>query len=148
MRLPWLPQRRRSKLQAGPAHPVLCPAQRRPCTVRRYGLDVPLLARLEAGGLMPHLLELQYRMHPDIAAFPSSHFYGGRVMSGVAAEDRPLLKVRAVGSNGSWSCRCTPSRSVAPGGGAQGTGGGARGTPGSRTPSMCLPCGQAPRGGR
>ncbi|GAB4820354.1 hypothetical protein N2152v2_007400 [Parachlorella kessleri] len=56
------------------------------------GLDVPLLKRLQEGGLRAHLLQEQYRMHPDIAAFPAQHFYGGAVKSAVAPQDRPLVK--------------------------------------------------------
>mmetsp|Transcript_572 Transcript_572/g.966 ORF Transcript_572/g.966 Transcript_572/m.966 type:complete len:915 (-) Transcript_572:78-2822(-) len=45
------------------------------------GLGVSLFSRLIAGGLAPLLLNQQYRMHPAIAAFPSSQFYGGRLLS-------------------------------------------------------------------
>ena len=43
------------------------------------GLERSLFARLVAAGHPVHLLDVQYRMHPAIAAFPSRHFYGGRV---------------------------------------------------------------------
>ena len=43
------------------------------------GLDRSLFARLAEAGHVVHLLDTQYRMHPDIAAFPSKHFYEGRV---------------------------------------------------------------------
>lgn len=36
-----------------------------------------LLQRLREGGCTVHMLQQQYRMHPDLAAFPSAHFYGG-----------------------------------------------------------------------
>ena len=61
----------------------------------RLGLDIPLFQRLlEGGGMSSHLLEVQYRMHPAIAVFPSQQFYNGRVRSGVTGQDRPPVKVR------------------------------------------------------
>lgn len=55
------------------------------------GMDVPLFARLQRGGVPALLLNRQYRMHPAIAAFPSAQFYEGKVLSGVAAHERPAL---------------------------------------------------------
>jgi superfamily I DNA and/or RNA helicase len=63
---------------------VSCP------TALEHGLGVSLFARLAAGGMQPCLLDEQYRMHPKIADFSSSRFYGGRIRSRVAPEDRPL----------------------------------------------------------
>lgn len=40
--------------------------------------------------MRPRLLDVQYRMHPLIADFPSRNFYAGRLMSGVDAAARPL----------------------------------------------------------
>jgi regulator of nonsense transcripts 1 len=60
---------------------------------REYGLDVPLMSRLLGAGLPSLLLEIQYRMHPVIAEFPSQLFYAGRVRSGVKAADRPPIRV-------------------------------------------------------
>lgn len=53
------------------------------------GLGVSLFERLQTAGLQPQLLDLQYRMHPAIADFPSRSFYGGRVQSFPSPEDRP-----------------------------------------------------------
>ena len=57
-----------------------------------HGLGVSLFARLAAGGMKPSLLNEQYRMHPKIAEFSSSRFYGGLVQTKVEAEDRPVPK--------------------------------------------------------
>lgn len=35
-----------------------------------------------------HLLDTQYRMHPEINAFPSRQFYGGRVQTAASTRDR------------------------------------------------------------
>jgi hypothetical protein len=45
------------------------------------GLGVSMFSRLIAAGLQPCLLTEQYRMHPQIAEFSSTHFYGGAVLS-------------------------------------------------------------------
>ena len=55
-----------------------------------HGLGVSLFARLAAGGMKPCLLNEQYRMHPKIAEFSSTRFYGGQVQSRVTGEDRPM----------------------------------------------------------
>ena len=57
-----------------------------------HGLGVSLFARLAAGGMKPSLLNEQYRMHPKIAEFSSSRFYGGLVQTKVEAVDRPVPK--------------------------------------------------------
>jgi len=63
---------------------VTCPA------ALDQGLGVSLFARLTAGGMVPSLLDEQYRMHPKIAEFPSRRFYAGRVRSRVSPASRPL----------------------------------------------------------
>ena len=45
------------------------------------GLTVSLYMRFVTEGVVPFLLDTQYRMHPAIAQFPSDSFYGGRVRS-------------------------------------------------------------------
>lgn len=43
-------------------------------------LDVSLFERLLACGVaVPHMLEVQYRMHPAIAQLPSECFYDGKL---------------------------------------------------------------------
>lgn len=55
------------------------------------GLGVPLFSRMVACGVLPYMLDTQYRMHPAIAMFPSDLFYGGKLLSGVSPpERRPL----------------------------------------------------------
>lgn len=41
-------------------------------------------------GLAPVLLDMQYRMHPLIAEFPSARFYQGKLKTGITSEERPL----------------------------------------------------------
>jgi len=50
----------------------------------RLGLDRSLFARLQACGGPVSLLDEQHRMHPDVSAFPSARFYGGRVRDAAA----------------------------------------------------------------
>lgn len=40
--------------------------------------------------MAPVLLDMQYRMHPLIAEYPSALFYKGKLKSGISAEERPL----------------------------------------------------------
>ncbi|KAJ8906869.1 hypothetical protein NDN08_003353 [Rhodosorus marinus] len=54
------------------------------------GLDVSLFSRFWAMGIEPHLLNIQYRMHPFLFKLPSEMFYGGKILSGVTAEQRPV----------------------------------------------------------
>ena len=40
-------------------------------------------------GIEPHLLRVQYRMHPSISLFPNERFYEGKLEDGVEAAQRP-----------------------------------------------------------
>lgn len=53
------------------------------------GLGISLFERMVGRGMQPLLLDIQYRMHPAIAAFPSAKFYEGRIRSGVPGALRP-----------------------------------------------------------
>ncbi|BDA47014.1 probable regulator of nonsense transcripts 1 homolog at C-terminar half [Coccomyxa sp. Obi] len=53
-------------------------------------LDRTLFDRLQDSGLAPVLLDMQYRMHPLIAEYPSALFYKGKLKTGISAEERPL----------------------------------------------------------
>jgi regulator of nonsense transcripts 1 len=55
----------------------------------RGGLGRSLFERLVEMGIEPHLLRIQYRMHPSISLFPNQQFYEGRLEDGVEASQRP-----------------------------------------------------------
>ncbi|TRY66918.1 hypothetical protein TCAL_04359 [Tigriopus californicus] len=54
------------------------------------GLSQSLFERLVVLGIRPLRLEVQYRMHPELSAFPSNFFYDGTLQNGVSGEDRRL----------------------------------------------------------
>eukprot|EP00775_Hariotina_reticulata_P011966 gene11966-12109_t len=53
------------------------------------GLSESLFERLMAAGVPSAMLQVQYRMHPCLSAFPNQAFYGGRLIDGVSAAARP-----------------------------------------------------------
>lgn len=57
-----------------------------------YGCDMSLFERLyrepDVTGVAKTMLDTQYRMHPEIARFPSKRFYEERLLSGVTADER------------------------------------------------------------
>jgi len=54
----------------------------------KAGLSLSLFDRLVHAGVDVQMLEVQYRMHPAIASFPSRWFYGGRLQDGITADVR------------------------------------------------------------
>lgn len=50
----------------------------------RAGLSQSLFERLVVLGIRPIRLQVQYRMHPALSAFPSNIFYEGSLQNGVA----------------------------------------------------------------
>ncbi len=56
----------------------------------RGGLAQSLFERLVVLGIRPFRLEVQYRMHPELSAFPSNLFYEGSLQNGVSGEERAL----------------------------------------------------------
>jgi len=58
-----------------------------------------LFARLQSLNFPTILLRNQYRMHQDIAAFPSEQFYQGKLITPDSVKNRP---------SPSWSCPCLP----------------------------------------
>jgi superfamily I DNA and/or RNA helicase len=68
--------------------------QQLPATVKSreavdLGLSISLFDRLSLMGMKPMLLDTQYRMHPDICAFPSTAFYHGLLKSYPKPKERP-----------------------------------------------------------
>lgn len=57
----------------------------------KAGLCQSLFERLVVLGIRPFRLEVQYRMHPDLALFPSNYFYEGTLQNGVGAKERTLM---------------------------------------------------------
>jgi superfamily I DNA and/or RNA helicase len=58
----------------------------------KYGYSLSLFERLVNLGIKPAFLNIQYRMHPLIAQFPSQQFYDGNLLTGITNEDRPLIQ--------------------------------------------------------
>ena len=61
-----------------------------PLTRCSAGLSQSLFERLVFLGVTPVRLQVQYRMHPALSAFPSSIFYDGTLQNAVSAEERKL----------------------------------------------------------
>ncbi|CAL8129215.1 unnamed protein product [Orchesella dallaii] len=57
----------------------------------KAGLCQSLFERLVVLGIRPFRLEVQYRMHPDLALFPSNYFYEGTLQNGVGSKERTLM---------------------------------------------------------
>ena len=51
----------------------------------RGGLSQSLFERLVVLGCKPIRLQVQYRMHPALSAFPSNIFYEGSLQNGVTS---------------------------------------------------------------
>lgn len=56
--------------------------------VANAGLKVSLFERLVKIGVKPVMLQIQYRMHPELSAFSSNTFYDGGLQNGISAKDR------------------------------------------------------------
>lgn len=71
-------------------------------------LSQSLFERLHSAGCAVHMLAMQYRMHPAIAAFPAAYFYNGRLADGVTADLRrvPCHAHRLMGPLTVFDCRC------------------------------------------
>ena len=77
------------------------------CISRRAkaaGLERSLMQRLMDAGSASRFffLEVQYRMHPAISAFPSHRFYSGRLKDASTCASRPGLFGAAVDSDSTW----------------------------------------------
>lgn len=67
--------------------------------VVKYGFQQSLFERLLRIGIIPYVLNIQYRMHPDLCAFPCEFFYGGLLKSAT----RPI-KVLDFPNNFFYNC--------------------------------------------
>lgn len=56
---------------------------------KQFGLGQSLFERIMQNSKDPVRLDVQYRMHPALSAFPSKAFYEGTLKNGLRAEDRP-----------------------------------------------------------
>jgi senataxin len=89
-------------LQLGNSHAILVgDPQQLPATIfsmsgRTTKYDRSLFQRLEEAGHEVHLLDTQYRMHPQISKFPRNIFYGGYLKDGANVRNssygNPLLE--------------------------------------------------------
>lgn len=101
--------------------PVQLPATVISSTALEQGYDVSMFKRLQASGYPVNVLDVQYRMHPAISAFPSAEFYQGRLKDGevgvgggeggcnagaVCAMDLQLAESKANASQHGHSCLC------------------------------------------
>lgn len=57
----------------------------------QQGAAVPLFQRLVDRGVPSFMLQVQYRMHPVIAEYPSWAFYEGKLQSGIDESHRPPI---------------------------------------------------------
>lgn len=57
------------------------------------GMNRSLFERMVKLGLRPVRLEVQYRMHPALSQFPSESYYDGKLMNGVAQNDRNFVDI-------------------------------------------------------
>ncbi|CAM9677616.1 unnamed protein product, partial [Phaeothamnion confervicola] len=71
--------------QLGPV--IMCKAS------AKAGLTTSLFERLVLLGLRPQRLQVQYRMHPCLSAFPSDMFYEGALQNGVTEAERTMAQV-------------------------------------------------------
>ena len=55
------------------------------------GMTISLFERLVKQGIQPNLLNIQYRMHPSIAQFPSFKFYDNMLENGIDDSQRPIV---------------------------------------------------------
>ncbi len=76
---------------ATPAHLTTTPPNTDTQHPAHHGIARPLFERLATTGQQVVLLDTQYRCHPTIAEIVNQCFYGGRLLHGCTAEQRPPL---------------------------------------------------------
>ena len=59
----------------------------------KAGMKMSLFERLIKLKVKPHMLQVQYRMHPKLSEFPSNTFYSGNLQNGVNSEERTHYSV-------------------------------------------------------
>ena len=59
----------------------------------KAGFKMSLFERLVKLKVKPHMLQVQYRMHPKLSEFTSNNFYSGNLQNGVSSEERLHLSV-------------------------------------------------------
>lgn len=67
--------------------PVQLPATVISETALEHNYEMSLFKRLQMSNYPVQMLNVQYRMHPRLAAFPSQTFYGGQLQDGDRVED-------------------------------------------------------------
>lgn len=70
----------------------------------RAGLSQSLFERLVVLGIRPIRLQVQYRMHPALSAFPSNVFYEGSLQNGVTERNSPSLPFPSPDLHLNWPC--------------------------------------------
>lgn len=70
----------------------------------KAGLSQSLFERLVVLGIRPIRLQVQYRMHPALSAFPSNIFYEGSLQNGVTAGNAQAGARLGEDSLGGHSC--------------------------------------------
>eukprot|EP00477_Mikrocytos_mackini_P000163 GAHX01000173.1.p1 GENE.GAHX01000173.1~~GAHX01000173.1.p1 ORF type:complete len:591 (-),score=111.57 GAHX01000173.1:114-1886(-) len=60
----------------------------------KAGLHQSLFERLTKIGVKPHVLRIQYRMHPEIINYSNNAFYRGILESGVSARERTMASLK------------------------------------------------------
>lgn len=55
------------------------------------GMSVSLFERLVKQGVQPQFLNIQYRIHHSLAAFPNQYFYNNALETGVGENQRPMI---------------------------------------------------------
>lgn len=68
----------------------------------KAGLSQSLFERLVVLGIRPIRLQVQYRMHPALSAFPSNIFYEGSLQNGVTAGNSWVM----TSQSSLWLSRC------------------------------------------
>lgn len=78
----------------------------------KAGLSQSLFERLVVLGIRPIRLQVQYRMHPALSAFPSNIFYEGSLQNGVTAgkgeKRHPAIEQLLA------NCECVHSKTLEP----------------------------------